>query len=255
MSKYAQMIQNKRFVSGKEMFQEVQNKGSVSSLLYNYRKRDIIVKIRKNVYLPTNPLYGYVDENQYEIGCNSVSSSYVSYHSAMAFYGWENQVFNRIYLSAPKRFRPFEFLYMEYMYAPDRFREGVVKDETRAIYYTELERTIIDCADRLDLAGGYEEFIYNLDFVSKVNEDKLIRYLSLYNKQALYQRAGFILSRLQKHLNLSDSFFELCKEKTGKSVRYLTHKHESKVYIPEWKLYVPQYLLTLTKYYVTTQVL
>jgi hypothetical protein len=86
-----------------------------------------------------------------------------------------------------------------------------------------------------------------------VHEDKLIRYLSLYEKKALYQRAGFILSRLQKQLHLSDNFFELCRERTGKSVRYLTDKYESDVYIPEWKLYVPQYLLSLTKYYYETK--
>jgi Predicted transcriptional regulator len=246
MGKYIITIQDKRFVSGREMFKEVQNEKTVSSLLYKYTKRNLVAKVRKNIYLPTNPLDGFVDENKYEIGCSSVASSYLSYHSAMAYYGWENQVFNRVYLSAPKRFRTFEFDYVEYMYAPDKFREGVVKDESRNIYYTELERTIIDCADRLDLAGGYEEYFYNLDFVEVVNEKKLLFYLSLYNKQALYQRAGFMLSRVQEQLKLSERFFKICKGKTEKSTGYLTDKYESDIYIPEWKLYVPKYLLKLT---------
>ena len=253
MSKYIISIQDKRFVSGKEMFSGIQNKETVSSLLYKYTKRNLVAKIRKNIYLPTNPADGFVYENKYEIGCSSVPLSYLSYHSAMAFYGWENQVFNRVYLSAPKRFRPFDFYFVDYMYAPHKFREGVVKDENRNIYYTELERTIIDCADRLDLAGGYEEYFYNLDFIEGVDEEKLLFYLSLYNKQALYQRAGFMLSRFQQQINLSDRFFAFCKEKIGKSTRYLTDKFESKIYIPEWKLYVPKYLLSLTEnnYYET----
>ena len=188
--------------------------------------------------------FEYENENKYEIGCCEVNGAYLSYHSAMAFYGWENQVFSRVYLSSPKRFKPFEFGFVEYCHAPDKFREGVVKDATRHIYYTELERTIIDCSDRLDLAGGYEEFLYNLDFVGEVDESKLLYYLSLYDKQALYQRAGFILS-LQTQINLNPQFLDICRRKKGTHTRYLTDKYESKVYIPEWKLYVPEYLLTL----------
>lgn len=116
MGKYTALIQNRRFVTGKEMF-----------LLYKYSRRNSIVRIRRNVYLPTNPVDGFVDENKYEIGCNSVPGSYLSYHSAMEFYGLQNQVWNRIYLSSAKRFRPFEFEFVEYMYAPDRHREGIVR--------------------------------------------------------------------------------------------------------------------------------
>lgn len=62
------MIQNRRFVTGKEMFRDVGNRKTVSSLLYKYSRRNSIVRIRRNVYLPTNPVDGFVDENKYEIG-------------------------------------------------------------------------------------------------------------------------------------------------------------------------------------------
>lgn len=247
MSKYTALIQDKRFVSGKEMFHTVQNSETAASLLYKYKKRNIITQVRKNVYLPTNPIDGFVDENRYEIGCNSVPHAYISYHSAMAYYGLENQVFSRIYISAPKRFRSFEFSFIEYVYAPDKFREGVIKDATRNIYVTDIERTIIDCIDRLDLAGGYEELYYNLELIGDLDENKLLFYLSLYNKRVIYQKAGFFLSPLKEQMKLSNTFFDICKQKLGNSTRYLTDKYESKVYIPEWKLYVPQYMLSLTK--------
>ena len=120
MPKYEPYIQDKRFCfgAGDVLLHPEQGK-LVSSLLYKYKKKNIITRIRKNVYLPTNPDDGYVDENKFEIGCSSVPDSYLSYHSAMEYYGWQNQVFNRIYLSAPKRFRPFEFDFVEYTYAPD----------------------------------------------------------------------------------------------------------------------------------------
>ena len=248
MGKYIAAIQNKRFVSGKEMFQDVRNKETAASLLYKYKKRNIITRIRKNVYLPTNPQDGFVDENKYEIGCASVPSSYISYHSAMEFYGLQNQVFNRIYLSAPTRFRSFEFGYVEYVYAPYKAQEGVIAlGANMNIYVTDIERTLLDCIDRLDLAGGLEELVYNIELIDAPDESKMLRYLSLYGKQVIYQKTGFILSRFREHLKLSDHFFDSCKERMGKSTRYLTDKYESKVYVPEWKLCVPQYILSLTE--------
>lgn len=248
MGKYTALIQSKRFVSGKEMFENVLNRETASSLLYKYKKRNIVVQIRKNVYLPTNPVDGFVDENKYEIGCNSVSGAYISYHSAMEYYGLQNQVFNRVYLSAPKRFRTFEFDCVEYMYAPDKFQEGIIQLEvTKNIYVTDMERTIVDCIDRLDLAGGIEELIYNLELINEVDENKILHYLTLHDKRIIYQKAGFILSFFKEPMKLSEMFFDLCKSKIGKSIRYLTDKYESKIYIPEWQLYVPQYILLLTK--------
>lgn len=85
MGKYTALVQSRRFVSGKEMFQDVHNKETASSLTHKYKKRNIIVQVRKNVYLPTNPADGFVDENKYEIGCGSVPNAYISYHSAMEF--------------------------------------------------------------------------------------------------------------------------------------------------------------------------
>ena len=78
MGKYTALIQNRRFVTGKEMFRDVGNRKTVSFLLYKYSRRNSIVRIRRNVYLPTNPVDGFVDENKYEIGCNSVPGSYLS---------------------------------------------------------------------------------------------------------------------------------------------------------------------------------
>lgn len=248
MGKYTALIQKKRFVSGKEMFKDVHNKETASSLLYKYKKRNIIVQIRKNVYLPTNPADGFVDENKYEIGCNSVPNAYISYHSAMEYYGLQNQVFNRIYLSTPKRFRAFEFDFVEYMYAPDKFKEGIIQPElTKNIHVTDIERTIVDCIDRLDLAGGIEELIYNLELINEVDENKILYYMSLHKKQVIYQKSGFILSCFKEQMTLSEMFFEFCSANIGKSVRYLTDKYDSNVYIPKWKLYVPQYILSLIK--------
>lgn len=47
MGKYTALIQNRRFVTGKEMFRDVGNRKTVSSLLYKYSRRNSIVRIRR----------------------------------------------------------------------------------------------------------------------------------------------------------------------------------------------------------------
>lgn len=192
--------------------------------------------------------YEYI--NDYEYGCMKKKGGYLSYHAAFAFLGHYTQCFNWIYISYPKRFNPFEHCNVRYVRVPDKHREGIVKHETLNVYYTELERTIIDCIDMQGLAGGYEELYCCMEDIGDIDETKLLYYLSKYNKPILYHRAGYFLSLFREQMKLSDSFFEVCQEKKGTRKRYLTpYKNECETYIPEWRLYVPKYLLALASPY------
>ncbi|MGE4587087.1 MAG: hypothetical protein AB7D05_07080 [Mangrovibacterium sp.] len=109
---------------------------------------------------------------------------------------------------------------------------------------TDLERTVVDCINRIDLSGGLEELVECLAIITYINESKLLDYLRYFNKQILYQKTGFILRYFQKEMRLSDAFFESCKSKIGKSTRYLTDTHESNSYFKEWRLCAPQNILS-----------
>ena len=45
-------------------------------------------------------------------------------------------------------------------------------------------------------------------------------------------------------MKLSDDFFKECRQKTGKSIRYLTDTGNSNIYHKEWKLYAPENILS-----------
>lgn len=250
MGKYTALIQNRRFVTGQEMFRGVGNGKTVSSLLYKYSRRNSIVRIRRNVYLPTNPADGFVDENKYEIGCCSVPGAYISTIRPWSSTGCRTRSGIGYTCPRPGVSGPFEFEFVEYMYAPDKYREGIVRPaENGNVRVTDPERTILDCIDRPDLAGGMEELVYNIDLMESVDEDRLLRYLPLYGKSVMYQKTGFILSLFKEQLGLGGEFFLTCEKKAGGGVRYLTDKWESRTYVPRWKLYVPQYILSLTENY------
>jgi hypothetical protein len=94
------------------------------------------------------------------------------------------------------------------------------------------------------ILGVKNKLIECFTLITYINENKLQGYLELFNKQILYQKTGFILGYFQKEMKLSDTLFEFCKSKIGKSIRYMTDKQESNVYLCEWKLYAPKNILS-----------
>jgi predicted transcriptional regulator of viral defense system len=105
---------------------------------------------------------------------------------------------------------------------------------------TDEERTVIDCIDRIDRAGGLEELLNAMAAMTYLNENKLLTYLEIYDKQFLYQKTGFLLSYFQRETKVSDNFLEICREKMGKSTRYLDELNVAAVYHSQWKLFAPE---------------
>ncbi len=107
---------------------------------------------------------------------------------------------------------------------------------------TDIERTLLDCFDRIDRAGGTEELLHCLEGVILLNEEKLTTYLATFNKAFLYQKTGYMLERIRKQAHISDAFIDLCHKKGTKSVKWLTNNDESDTFVNRWRLYVPQIL-------------
>lgn len=84
-------------------------------------------------------------------------------------------------------------------------------EQNAEIVVTDLERTVVDCIDRIDLAGGLEELVTALNGITHLDEQALLSYLKEYNKKFVYKKAGFLLSLLKKDL-LSQNFFDICKQ-------------------------------------------
>ena len=75
-----------------------------------------------------------------------------------------------------------------------------------------------------------------------LNEKKLIAYLEEYDSCFLYQKTGFILERFQQEFMLSDAFLTLCRERSGKSSRYLMSgiPADYRAFCSKWHLTIPK---------------
>lgn len=224
------------------------NEKTAYTQLYRLMKRNLVKKIRKNIYSVINPATGQLVASRYQIACAITDTAYISHHSAFEYYGLANQVFYEVYVSSKTKFNHFEYDHITYKYVASRMSEGVFEAKnTSGVRVTDMERTVADSIKDLNKIGGVEELLNCLEGIQYLDEMKLKRYLDIYNTQSLYQRVGYLLDHYRKEMHLSKEFIEYCKDKIGKSILYLVSdaKDES-FYDNEWRLMVPKGLFEIT---------
>jgi predicted transcriptional regulator of viral defense system len=216
------------------------NPNAIKELLRRYKKQELITQIRRDYYATNDLSTKMPIASKYEIGSNINRLAYLSYHSALEYHGLANQVFYTLYISSEKQFNNFYFDGITYSFFRSNSYIGIVSPPVDSLVkVSDLERTVLDCIDKISLAGGLEELIVSLALITLIDEEKLLKYLDVFDKQFLYQKAGFILGYFSKEMGLSQSFFTYCKSKTGNSIRYLVNREESDTYFKEWQLFAP----------------
>ncbi len=217
----------------------------VSKLLQRWLQQGLVVQIRRNLYCMIDLATGLPVCNKYEIGSHLSESSYISYHTALEFHGLAHQPFNEVFVTSMSRFNSFRYDDVDYMYcrqATDGVKGVVTPKGNPFIHVTDMERTLLDCFDRIDRAGGIEELLHCMESVVMIDEEKLLTYLTDFNKTFLYQKTGYLLERIKEQAHISNSLLELCRKKGTKGVKWLTNDDESDTFVNYWRLYVPKVL-------------
>jgi predicted transcriptional regulator of viral defense system len=218
------------------------NKNTASSLVLRLSKKGLVKKIKNNLYSCVDLATGEIIADRFQIACAIDRSAYISYHSVFEYTKLTNNKIDRIYISCNKRFADFEFEGTRYIYVTSPFEKGVVASrQNEGIRLTTVERSIVDGIKDPDKMGGLEELLRCLSGVVYCDDAKIVEYLEEYDIRFLYQKTGYILSRFKDKLKISGYFFDHCKEKAGKSTRYLSK--DANRYCSDWKLVVPDWFL------------
>ena len=208
-------------------------------------KNNLVKKVRQNLYVTIDSMQS-ISATKFEIASKISDNSFIAYHSALEYYGLTNQVFNSVIVGNDKRFSEFEFDDIEYTCKVVKNFEQVNKIESEKIKVTTLEKTIIDCIDNINLAGGIEEILNALSQIKILSENKLLDALNSYNKVLLYQKTGYILEQFKQELSLSDKFFKECESKLTNQTKYFLNDEFKDVgYNKKWKLIAPQNLKSI----------
>lgn len=222
-------------------------KASASKALLRWQQQGLVRMIRRNMYTVVDLTSDKSVVDKYEVASRINNTSYVGWHTALEYHGIAHQPFYNTYVGTKSRFNPFSFedIDFECCIAPiePSGDSGIISQWLNPnVKVTDLERTIIDCCDRIDRAGGAEELMHCLESVVMVDEEKITHYLSLFGKAFLYQKVGFVLERIKNQANISIDIIEHCRKKGALHVKRLTNDAESDLFIKEWNLYIPKYL-------------
>jgi len=243
--KYIQELHRLKIFHKKEVTALTNDENVAKETLRRYKKRGLISQVRRDLYVVTDLASQASLVTKFEIAGNLTPTSYLSYHTALEYHGLAHQVFYEMYVSSKESFNSFDYEGITYTFFRSTSDAGVMNPKTDSLVrVTDLERTVLDCINRIDLSGGLEELVQCFAIITYIDENKLSAYLHHFDKQILYQKAGFILGYFQKEMKLSNAFFETCKSKIGESTRYLTDTHESDTYFKDWKLCAPKNILS-----------
>ena len=220
------------------------NMRSAKTLLMRYQHQGYVSKVRRGLYCVNNIATKQPEANKFQIASAITPTSYVAYHAAMEYHGLAHQFFYNVAVGGEQAFNSFEFDGNNYTCHNSPIHIDIdTPIGDKHIRVTGIERTIIDCIDRIDLCGGWEELVNCLRGVQYVREEQLKTILEAYGKTALYKKVGFLFEQLQ--LPVSQEFLDACRKYAKNSVAYLTSEGSSDTFNAAWRLYAPHDLLTV----------
>ena len=215
------------------------NRDRLYNTLFSLEKKGLITRLKRDCYT----LKSSLNENLFRIATEAVKPSYISFWTALSFYGFTEQQLKTIQLVSTKqvgRLSLDSFMIEVTTFHPKKFY-GYEKIEGFVI--AEPEKALIDSLTQPDKCGGLNEFAKCLKNAWKdLNRRRFVDYLIKFNNRSVVSRAGYLIEylelkeqveRLQKHK--SKSFVNLT---TG--ITETTGKGREKEYDKRWNVIINQ---------------
>lgn len=239
--KYMNDILRMQVFTKQEMTVVTGNGNTADSILRAYLQKGAIKRVRRNLYAAVSPERHTILPTPFAIGSHIKSDAFISHHSAFEFYGMGNQVFETAFVSMATPVSSFSFDGMTYKTIKGDSSWGVEKHGL--VRVSDLERTIVDSIKDLGKYIGLEELLSCLEFVTALDEEKMLAYLKRYDNSFLWRKTGFILKRFPATF-LSEEFFKMCLQHSNNSVRYLfaSVRSMSKAFNKEYQLVIPAWM-------------
>jgi len=172
---------------------------------------------------------------------------YLGFHTALEYYGCAYSVFNEAYICIQPKDRFDPFSYKRFTFKPV-FVKGTTKQVQEKTYQNSLlkvsskERTFIECIDRPQYAGGWEECVKSLDNLSGIDAKKLVNLTLMQTRKNLPRRVGYVLELLRNrspfYEHISDSTLNELKTEVRGPPQYLVRGKKSSLN-KRWNLYIP----------------
>ena len=186
------------------------------------------------------------------LGARLAEDAALAYSSALEVHGLARTHQEDVTFVTRTNVRPLVF--EERQFEPIRPRAGLVRarDPSRwvrnvdrgpyELRVTSLERTIVDCLDRLELAGGVEEAWHACSAVEALEHDRVLEYVRLIGIDVLAAKVGFFLESHREQLLVPERVLASLEALRPKRRIYMLRGRPGKL-ATRWNLLVPEALI------------
>lgn len=180
------------------------NKDVLKVILSRLEKKGWIERIEKGKYIiiPLGAKKGKYTLHEFVLGSYLVDPCIISYWSALNYYGFTEQIPRTVFIQTTSRKKHQEVTIFGIPYKIIRVKEekifGTKKEwfEETKISLTNREKTIIDCLDKPQYAGGIIEVAKAIR-TEEYDKKTLVKYAKKINNTGVIRRLGYICDFLQ----------------------------------------------------------
>ena len=244
-----------RFKEIEDIASDIVEKQPVSfRYLYNeyinkLRRSDKLLHPQRGIYVvvpPTKINDDSFQPDKYLIASKVQKPYYLGHHTALEMHGCAYSDYTEAYIVVPpnKKFRGFEFKNIRYrpiFNSHSQIGLKKINHKNQKIVVSSPSRTFLDCIERPEYSGGWEECLKSLESLAGVKSNELKQLLDKIGKDMLFRKTGLILDILDDNPYYQSTLSNLksyLNKKMGKSPMYLKEGSKSELN-KDWRLYVP----------------
>ncbi len=225
-----------------------EKKSSVTKLLHDSTKNKWLFRLSKGKYLIL-PLEAGVKpeftEHEFIIASNLIGPSYISYWSALNYYGFTEQVSKTVFVATIKRKREMDILGLKIKFVTINknkffgFKKILVNN--RPVNIAEKEKVIVDCLDLPRNCGGITEVIKSIGSAKdELDFEKMEDYAKKMKNRAIINRLGYILELLSIETKLKPGKYyvfldPLIRKKIGYDAKWKIIENIPKADLLSWR--------------------
>jgi predicted transcriptional regulator of viral defense system len=236
------------FFTSEEALSIIPNRFTCMNTIEHLLETRQIVKVRRGLYelIPLEQISKpKAATDKFLLARKIVSPYCLAYHTALEIHGVANSAFyNTVYVTSPRQFRNFAYDGVDFKWISRKQLTGseIAIWTAARILVTYKERTIIDCIDRIDLAGGFEELYKSVLSMRNVRFPKLYEYAETADKKVLFHKLGFLLSlpRIRDAWSVDDDGLRKIRENLSSRIFYFNTSKGQGQLTREWNLIVPK---------------
>jgi predicted transcriptional regulator of viral defense system len=225
-------------------------------LANNLTKKKWVIRLKRGIYLIV-PLSAGVKsrytEHEFVIASHLASPYYISYWSALNFYGFTEQTPFTVFVATPKRIKSREVMNIKYKFITLSRRKFFGFEPTVVSTYkiniSDREKTLADALDHPEYCGGMVEVAKSLwNSRKEVSIEKFIVYAERMGNATIIKRLGYlvesldvdfdlkVLSKLRGMISLGMSAFDPTLPKKGRyNSRWNLLLNVSEETLEEWR--------------------